>query len=252
MIWYNYPLLGGIILIDILICDDDSVIIERINKLILAWGKSQNIDFNIDKQTSGDFILKKSHRYDIAFIDIEMPGISGLKLSEKLQECNKDILILVITSFHNYLDAAMKVHVFRYLSKPIDTNRFNNNFKDAIIEFTNISKSIIIDLKDEVHYIKTKDILYIENLKYGSNIVTKNNKYTTNKKPKEWLSIINQPNCFIYSHNSFIVNLQNVIDFDKTTVTMRKNNSELVKTYMSQRKYKNFKKSFFDFAGGLK
>ena len=181
-----------------------------------------------------------------------MPGISGLKLAEELQKNNPDVIIIVITSFHNYLDAAMRVHVFRYLSKPIDTNRFNDNFKDAIQEHRNVSKSIVIDLKDEVYYVKTKDILYIENLKYGSNIVTKKDKYTTSKKPKEWLNIINQPNCFIFSHNSIVVNLQNVIDFDRSSVTLRKNATETTFTYMSQRKYKNFKKAFFDFAGGLK
>lgn len=239
-------------MINILICDDDEIIVNQVDKLISSWGETHNINFWIDKRTSGDFILKTSNCYDVAFVDIEMPGISGLKLAEELQRNNPDVIIIVITSFHNYLDAAMRVHVFRYLSKPIDINRFNDNFKDAIQEHRNVSKSIVIDLKDEVYYIKTKDILYIENLKYGSNIVTKKDKYTTSKKPKEWLNIINQPNCFVFSHNSFIVNLQNVIDFDKASVTLRKNATETTTTYMSQRKYKSFKKAFFDFAGGLK
>lgn len=239
-------------MINILICDDNTIIIDQISKLINLWGKNNNVDFDIDKRTSGDFILKSSNSYDIAFVDIEMPGISGLKLSEELQKNNPDVLIIVITSFQSYLDAAMKVHVFRYLSKPIDTNRFNNNFKEAIIEYRNINKSIVLDLKDEVFFIKTKDILYIENLKYGSTIITKTNKYVTNKKPKEWFTMINQPNCFVFSHNSILINLQNVIDFDKSSVSMRKNNSEIITTYISQRKYKDFKKAFFDFAGGIK
>ena len=210
-------------MINILICDDDEIIVNQVDKLISAWGEVHNINFWVDKRTSGDFILKTSNCYDIAFVDIEMPGISGLKLAEELQRNNPDVIIIVITSFHNYLDAAMRVHVFRYLSKPIDINRFNDNFRDAIQEHRNVSKSIVIDLKDEVYYVKTKDILYIENLKYGSNIVTKKDKYTTSKKPKEWINIINQPNCFIFSHNSIVVNLQNVIDFDRSSVTLRNN-----------------------------
>lgn len=240
-------------MINILVCDDSVEIVSLISELIESWGKSHNIDFLIDKKTSGEFVLTEgAHLYDIAFIDIEMPGINGLKLAEELQKHNPDILVVVITSFQNYLDDAMRIHVFRYLSKPIDILRFNDNFKDAVKECREVNKSIVIDLKDEVYYVKTKDILYIENLKYGANIITKTNKYTTNKKPKEWLSIINQPNCFVYSHNSYVVNLQNVIDFDKSTVTLRKNPSKTVTAYMSQRKYKNFKKAFFDFAGGLK
>lgn len=239
-------------MIKILICDDSEKTVNTLNKLTQLWGKYNNTSFEIDLKTSGDFILhNEEHQYDIAFIDIEMPGISGLKLAEILKKHNPDIIVIVVTSFQSYLDDAMRIHVFRYLSKPIDKNRFYKSLNDAVKEYRNLSKTIIIDTKDEVHYVKTKDILYIENLKYGALIVTKYNEYITNKKPKEWLEIINQPNCFVSSHNSYIVNLQNVIDFSKTQVTIKKNETETICTYMSQRKYAEFKKSFFAFAGGI-
>lgn len=238
-------------MINILVCDDSEKVLKQLTKLIQVWEKNNNTIFSIDLRTSGDFILSEAPQYDIAFIDIEMPGISGLKLAETLKKYNSDVLVIVVTSFQNYLDDAMRIHVFRYLSKPIDINRFNKNFNDAIIEYRNLCKTIIIDTKDETHSVKTKDILYIENLKYGALIVTNKNEYITNKKPKEWLEIINQPKCFVYSHNSYIVNLQNVIDFSKKHVTLRRNANETVSTYMSQRKYSDFKKSFFAFAGGI-
>ena len=49
-----------------------------------------------------------------------------------------------------------------------------------------------------------------------------------------------------------LVNLQNVIDFNKTFVYIRKNESEIITVYISQRKYSSFKKSFFRFIGGNK
>ena len=146
----------------------------------------------------------------------------------------------------------MKIHVFRYLSKPLDKNRFYSNLKEAIEEYRLISKSIILKYNDEVHLIKTKDILYIENQKYGSIVYTTRGDFYINIKPKELNRKINQDKYFIFSHNSILVNLQNVIDFNKTTIVLRKNETETVTTYMSQRKYTNFKKAFFDFAGGLK
>lgn len=238
-------------MINILICDDNENILIQINRLLLAWCKKYDMKFQIDLKKSGDFILSGDYQYDIAFIDIEMPGISGLKLAEKLKEQNNDILVIVITSFQSYLDDAMKIHVFRYLSKPININRFYNNLTDAINEYRNLSKTIIVESKDETHFVKTKDILYIENKKSGALIVTKKAEFSTNRKPKEWVKIINQPNCFVYSHNSYIVNLQNVINFSKSAVTLRKNDSETIETYISQRKYTAFKKAFFAFAGGL-
>ena len=64
--------------------------------------------------------------------------------------------------------------------------------------------------------------------------------------------MIDQKNCFVFSHNSILVNLQNVIDFNREEIILRKNEIETVSTYISQRKYSDFKKSFFNFAGDLK
>lgn len=239
-------------MINLLICDDNPKITEQVNELITVFEKKYKIKFLIDIKNSGDFILSDNKSYDIAIVDIEMPGIGGLRLSEKLKELNSDIIVIVLTSFQNYLDSAMKIHVFRYLSKPIDKNRFYSNLKEAIEEYRLISKTITLNHNDEVHLIKTKDILYIENQKYGSIIHTNRGDFYINIKPKELNKIINQEECFVFSHNSILINLQNVIDFNKTTIVLRKNESEMVSTYMSQRKYSNFKKAFFNFAGGLK
>lgn len=238
-------------MIKLLICDDSPEITNNVNYLITKFGQKHKIEFCITIENSSENVLKKSLLYDIAIIDIEMPGINGINLAKKLKLLNPDTIVIILTSFQNYLDSAMKIHVFRYLSKPIDKNRFYLNLKDAINEYRLISKTITITNSDEVHLIKTKDILYIENQKHGSIIYTKHGEFKTNKKPKEILETINQENCFVYSHNSILVNLQNVIDFNKSNIVLRSEN-EMVTTYVSQRKYSSFKKSFFNFAGGLK
>lgn len=239
-------------MIKVLICDDDTTITQKVYKLIDHFSKKHKIQFDVFCENSSENILKNAKTYDIAIIDIEMPGANGIKISENLKSQNPDIIVIILTSFSNYLDSAMKIHVFRYLSKPIDTHRFLNNFKDALAEFHLISKNIVVTNKDEVHLVKTKNILYIENQKRSSLIHTTHGSFITDKKPKELLQMIDQDNCFIYSHNSIIVNLQNVIDFNRQEIILRKNDKETVSTYISQRKYSSFKKAFFNFAGDLK
>ena len=239
-------------MVNILVCDDDIYITQQINKLLKGFQRKNNIDFNVVTKNSGDTAISKKTSYDIAIIDIEMPGISGLKLSKMLKDNNPDVIIIILTSFSNYLDRAMDINVFRYLSKPIDTERFNRSIVEAIKRYKQISKGIVLDLYDEVYTIKTKDILYIENLKYGSLIVTKFREYKTNKKPQEWYDEINQPRCFVFSHKSFLVNLQNVINFNKSSIVFQGKQKTIEKVCVSQRKYSDFKKAFFDFAGGLR
>ena len=125
------------------------------------------------------------------------------------------------------------------------------NLFDAVQEYRTLSKTIILETHDIVKKIKTKDILYIENRRYGALLVTKDAEYATGVRLKDWIAKTGQPDCFVYSHASYIVNLQNVIDFSKDSVTLRKGDGETVSVYMSQRKYPAFRKAFFNFAGGI-
>lgn len=237
-------------MISILICDDNPIILTQVQSIIKNIQKTQKFEFFIDLKSTGDFAIKSKAKYDIAIVDIEMPGINGLKLSELLRKNNPDIIVMILTSFSDYLDDAMKISVFRYLSKPIDKNRFCRNFLEALDFYKNISKRIFIEQDGDVYTIKTKDILYIENTKHGSLVVTKNNKFKTTLKPYEWEAKINLPNFFIFSHKSFLVNLQNVVNFNKSTITFQGENGLIEVFCISQRKHTEFKKSFYNFVGG--
>lgn len=239
-------------MINVLVCDDDKNITGKIDKILQNIKNKYKFDFVVDIKNNGEAAIDSNISYDIAIIDIEMPGMSGLKLSEKLKNNNSDIIILILTSFSDYLDSAMNINVFRYLSKPIDIDRFNRNFLEAVKRYKQTTKQIILEISEQVYTIKTKDIFYIENLKHGSMIATKYGNYKTNKKPQEWYEIIKQPNCFVYSHKSFLVNLQNVINFNKSTILFQGLHENIEIPCVSQRRYSDFKKAFFNFAGGIK
>lgn len=96
---YNTHRNGGFTVLKILICDDDKQILSQVQSLINRIEKEKNIEFSIDSHTNADFIIHENICYDIAIIDIEMPGISGLKLSEKLKELNQYVIVIILTSF---------------------------------------------------------------------------------------------------------------------------------------------------------
>lgn len=234
----------------LLICDDSQINIDLVLFLVDIFEKKYNIEFEKDTRLSGDFILTEKNSYDIAIVDVEMPGISGIELSQRLKEINPKICIMILTAFDNYLDYAMKIQVFRYLSKPIDRNRFIRNLEEAVDEYNNTNKKLTLKSNDSFVVINTNDILYLERKVGGTNIVTTNGELEVKEKLDECKELINQPAAFVHSHNSIVVNLQNVVNFDKSNVTLQKNETETVETYMSQRKYKEFKESFMKFVMG--
>ena len=58
---------------------------------------------------------------DVAFLDIEMKGMTGVEVAEKLKDINSDINIIFATGFGSYRDAAFDLHASGYLIKPITT-----------------------------------------------------------------------------------------------------------------------------------
>ncbi len=69
-----------------------------------------------------------------------------------LRERYPNILIFIVTSFMEYLDDAMRFHVFRYLSKPIDRQRLFRNLDDALAQYHASSKRLLLKPKmDSTH-----------------------------------------------------------------------------------------------------
>ena len=62
--------------------------------------------------------IRKS-KPDVVFLDIEMPGMNGFQLLEKLEEF--DFEVIFVTAYSEYMLHALHISAFDYLLKPVDT-----------------------------------------------------------------------------------------------------------------------------------
>jgi len=61
----------------------------------------------------------KTEKVDIAFMDIEMPGMNGLELCKALQDQNPKINIIFVTGYSQYAFDALKLYASDYIMKPV-------------------------------------------------------------------------------------------------------------------------------------
>lgn len=233
----------------VLICDDNPEIIKQIKEYLLIISNRLTYKFDCINFTNGADILKEHIAVDFAFIDIEMPGVNGLTVTKHLQKINPNIIIFIVTSFQSYLDDAMDLKVFRFLSKPIDENRFYKSMEVALKLYYQNTEQIILDYFDECHNIYTNDILYLTIEHRKTKIVTKNREYISNKKLDYWKNQLSKYEYFAQSHYSFIVNLKNVTDFNRNEITLTFNSTKL-KVPISRSFYAPFKTAFYEYMGG--
>jgi DNA-binding NtrC family response regulator len=102
----------------ILIVDDEFSVRESLT----AWFEDEG--YTVDVAASGKEALAKlaENRWDIFFLDLKMPGMSGLELQKKIKEIQPDSTIIIITAYASVESAVEAMHsgAYDYLSKPFD------------------------------------------------------------------------------------------------------------------------------------
>lgn len=65
-------------------------------------------------------LLYKNEAFDVALLDIEMPGMDGLTLAQELQKYNPKLNVILVTAYDSYARKAFQIHVSNYITKPYE------------------------------------------------------------------------------------------------------------------------------------
>lgn len=235
----------------IIFCDDNTMILEQLRLYVSEYfaqlgGKMP--DFAC--YHSGDALLEAELRADIAFLDVEMPGVSGIHVGARLKELNPNIKIFIVTSYPDYLDEAMRFQVFRYLSKPIDKNRLFRNLKDAIYQYNIESKEYPITTCDGIFVRRAEEIICVEAKQRKVMIYTTDGIFISTQNFDYWRNSLSFP-CFYLTHRSFIINMRFVHSVRKDTILLKYKDKELT-AYLTRRKYTAFKDTYLWYMESVK
>ena len=225
----------------IVCCDDDIKIGEQIKEYLKLYFENISTPFpEFFFYSAGEDLLAVETNIDIAFLDVEMPGLNGIQLGEELKRRFPNIIIFIVTSYPDYLDDAMRFHVFRYLSKPLDKNRLFRNMKDALTKYSSLSKKLQIETKNQVTSVYTRDIIFVEAKERKVFVYTEDGIYESIQKIDYWVNKL-PSNSFFQSHRSYIVNFRFVSQFDNALIHLCKNQYT---AYLTRRKFTAFKNAY--------
>lgn len=224
----------------VLICDDDDLIIEQLQKYIRCFFDRINIKCpEIISFSDGESLLADEGNKDILFLDMEMPGMNGVHVGYELRKRHDNVIIFIVTSYSEYLDEAMRFHVFRYLSKPLDKQRFFRNMKDALDLYNSMTVNIPIETKEGIHTLPASSIIMLEAHTRRVTVRTTMCDFESVHNMQYWLEHL-PTNRFFQTHRSFIVNFEHITDFDHMLIHMTANQT----AYLTKRKYSSFKEAY--------
>ena len=103
--------------LDILLVDDEEIVHQTIGDYLSDCGH------RVDRALDGPSALEavESSSYDLAFVDVRMPGIDGISLLTRFREHRPEMPVVIITGHGNVemADEALRLGAVELLVKPI-------------------------------------------------------------------------------------------------------------------------------------
>ena len=205
----------------IAVCDDEMIFCQDLQQKIEQYYQSMDIlvsIFNNPKELLA-YIENKTDYFQAVFLDIEMPQMDGMTLAGKLKQINEAIDILFLTSHIEQMEEGYEVNAFRFLTKPVQSDKLNRALK-ALEEKQKERRQILIKQDGETHLLQEKEIICIQAENVYLHIYTKEQKFLVREKIKNMEEQLSRQN-FIRVHRSYIISLAAVTSYEKGKVWLK-------------------------------
>ena len=206
-----------------MIVDDEAPARSELRFLLEQTGKIGSIIEASSVRSAIEMLMEA--RVDVVFLDISMPGASGLQLAEALYKLKNPPAIVFVTAYSDHAVEAFDVDAVDYLMKPVEEARLDRAIEKAIARAkpvataeptsakpTNIERipvekggrKVLIP-GDQIRFIMAKDDY--------SCIFTEDDRYLSTTSLAQFESKLGEFG-FFRVHRRYIVNLANVEDVE--------------------------------------
>lgn len=150
-------------MIKIAILEDEEKHQKQLNDFLLRYGTEKNFPMDINVFTNAvSFLETHSTDYDVAFIDVKMPYISGMDAARMIREKDEKIAIIFVTSLAQYAVEGYSVNALDYLVKPFTYEAFSLTMARLIRHLPISEEHIFLPMLEGHVRILPSQITYLE------------------------------------------------------------------------------------------
>lgn len=220
--------------------DDSDYLIKSIEKYQKEKG---DISFDINLFTNAEqFLNPSTSNFDILFIDIELPGMNGVELAQKIRSKNQSVVIVFVTTMRKYVIKGYEVDAINYILKPYDYGSIKYTLDKCIKNIMlNPQDTYVAKIDGAMKVFNTNNIYFFAIMKHDLLISTTSGDFVTYGNLTTVEKSLNKK-VFARISSSIIVNLKHVQQVKGNYVKI--NNQELL---IGRSKKKEFINAFLEY-----
>jgi two-component system, LytTR family, response regulator len=192
-----------------MIVDDESLALSRLKRLLNENGVEDITAFDNPIEALKEITKTK---FDVVFLDISMPNITGLELADSIMQIEPKTFIVFQTAYSEFALEAFKNGGMGYLVKPIESNDIKSildKIRSFKISSNDQSKKILGKRGDKLYLIDINDIYYIKADLDEVIIKIKEADAYVRRKIGDLETLLSDRN-FFRIHRSYIVNVDKI------------------------------------------
>ena len=166
---------------------------------------------------------------DVAFLDVQMPGLTGFEVARRLLERGTDMAVVFVTAFDHRAVEAFEVNAVDYVLKPVDPVRLEQAVQrvrrrragqplgdrlERLVRMMSAQKDrrnqIAVKMADRIALVQADDIIYASLAEDSISIVTGQVSGTSNYRTLDELQASLDPEVFWRVHRSHLVNINKI------------------------------------------
>ena len=150
----------------IAVCDDDNVMCKYIAQLVKNSFENQNVKTETVSHLNGITLLNEhlSDPFDVVFLDIDMPRMTGVDIAENLRRNFSQSFIVFITSHSELVYESLDYQPFHFIRKScnIPLSESIPAIVEKLITHMQISEKVILENEEERCVVRPDEIIYIK------------------------------------------------------------------------------------------
>lgn len=201
-------------MIKALIVDDNEKMAGILKSAIDTQQAFEVVAVGSDGETGLELFDK--HKPEVVFMDIEMPGMSGIDCAKEILIRAPDTYIVFSTAHTEYMGDAFEMYAFDYMLKPFKLDRLRGTLariEDLLSKDDEPEKTVkkldklLLKNRDGMSFVDIDEIMLVFREGSRTKIITRRNSYTTGMN----LNVLEQKlagESFMRTHKSYIANLK--------------------------------------------